>query len=326
VPGIVEGEDPGTSGFQFDVFVAGDRPAEVPEIDVELFVDRLRFMGIDETLVAEAERRLRADAGAGMRWIHDRLEELQPPRRPPACDCGETLLDVAWRGRATIRCSACGSRWGVEVIDEDTESIWRIDGPTQEWRDAHPVEEADRYGEFPPEDVLRDGLPPLPDGIEPGAFFPVATWEGGRHAAVLYVHRLAPGEFDLPGDQYEDETEHLVLDQDGQWKNAGSGGGCWVNVFAPPSALLEKYGVLSTGTTGSGEGDDAVFFTGGLCSRAVAAVETNDALGRRTFPIDPGRPFYVVGVHGGGQVRILDGHQETVRGPRGEPLEFRLND
>ncbi len=128
------------------------------------------------------------------------------------------LVDVAWRGRATIRCSVCGSRWGLAVIDSETESIWWISGPGEEWRGAHPMEETYLYGEFQPEDVLREGLPSLPAAIEPGDYFPVAMWEGVGHAAVLYVHRLAAGDFDLPGDEYEDETEHLVVGQDNTWR------------------------------------------------------------------------------------------------------------
>jgi len=117
-----------------------------------------------------------------------------------------------------------------------------------------------------------------------------------------------------------------MLDEDGDWRSVGSGGGCWVDVFNPPLDLLEKYVVLSTGITGSGDGDEAVSFSGGLCSSAVAAVETIDALGRRTFPVDPARPFFVVGVLGEGRVRILDEHQGVLRGPRGEALDFPLND
>ncbi len=166
----------------------------------------------------------------------------------------------------------------MQVVDEETESRWSISGPTPEWSEAHPKPEYDPYGEHQPEDVLLRGLPALPaSSIEPGTYFPVATWQGDRHAAVLYVHRLAPGEFDSPGEEYEDETEHLVLHDDGHWRSTNSGGGNWLNVFDPPLDLLEKYVVLGTGITGSGDGDDAVSFIGGLCSRAVAAVETTDA-------------------------------------------------
>jgi len=251
VSGIIEDEDPGNSGFQMHASViVAESGGEVPQLDVDSFVDRLRFMGLDRDLVDEAGRRLRADPHLGMRWFEQRMKDRQPPRKAPTCGCGEALVDVSWRGRATVRCSACGSRWGVEVVDEETESLWAISGPTAEWVEAHPVEERCRYDEFQPEDVLRDGMPPLPaGGIEPGTFFPVATWHDDRDAAVLYVYRQEPDEFDLPGEEYEDETQHLLRGDDGQWTSAGSGGANWVNVFDPPVDLLEKYVVLGTGIT-----------------------------------------------------------------------------
>jgi hypothetical protein len=327
VPGIIEDEDPGGSGFYLNASInVVESVGEVPTLDVESFVDRLRFMGLDRDLVDEADRRLRADPPLGMRWVEQRLKERQPPRKPPTCSCGDVLVDVSWRGRATVRCSACGSRWGVEVVDEENESLWAVSGPTAEWARAHPIEERFRYDEFQPEDVLRGCMPPIPaDGIEPGTFFPLATWQGQRDAAVLYVHRLKPDEFDLPGDEYDDETEHLVLGEDGQWTSTGSGGGCWVNVFDPPVDLLEKYVVLGTGITGTGGGDDAVSFTGGLCSSRVRAVEVIDDHGSQTLPVHPERPFFVVGVHGPGRVRLLDEHGRVLNGHTGAPLEFRLN-
>jgi len=327
MPGLIEDDDPGESSLGSHLTFTSSTVDAVPMPDVEFFVDRLRFMGLDHALVDEADRRLRADLPAGMRWLREQLKALDPPRKPPACDCGEPLVDTDWRGRATIRCSVCGSRWGVEVIDEGTESLWSISGPTAEWRHAHPVEENDPYGEFQPDAVLRDGLPPLPaTEIHPGTSFPVATWQGDRHAAVLYVHRQEAGEFDMPGDEYEDETEHLALDEGGEWTSTGSGGGNWVDVFDPPVELLEKYVVLGTGISGTGTGDDAISFTGGLCSQAVASVQTIDGDGTQTYRIDPERPFFVVGVHGPGQVRILDENGRVLHGPTGSPLQYGLND
>ena len=229
-------------------------------------------MGLDRQLVDEAEERLRSDVGAGMEWLGQQLQRLEPPRTPPTCDCGEPLVRLEWRGRATVRCSVCGSRWGVEVVGEQRESRWNIGGPDDGWRAAHPV----RY--------------------------------------------------DDPYDEYESEIEHLVLDDAGEWTTSGGGGGNWVNVCEPPVDLLEKYVVLGTGTTGSDDGDEAVSFTGGLCSRRVAAVETVDSRGSRTYPIDPDRPFFLVGVQGPGEVRILDEQGASVCNHRGQPLSFRLND
>jgi hypothetical protein len=236
------------------------------------------------------------------------------------------LVDVDFRGRATVRCTACGARWGVEVVDEETESFWQISGPTEEWLAAHPLDEQLLYGAFQPEDILRDGLPPLPaDGIEPGTYFPLATWQHGDRAAVLYLHRRTAGEFDLPGDEYEEEVEHLVLD-DGEWQSTGSGGGSWVNALDPPADLLDKYVVLGTGATGTGYGDDWVTFTGGICSARVAVVETTDRTGSRHYAIDADRPYFVVGVFGRGRVRLLGADRQVLTGHKGAPLDFELGD
>lgn len=328
VPGMIENDDPGESG----VHLTGHRSFRFrlrrPKLDVDEFVDRLKFMGLDRPLVDEAEARLHANPRRGMRWVEDRLREIEPRRKPPECgECREELVDDAWRGRATVRCTACGSIWGVEVNDDESESQWLIEGPTPEWRAAHPIEEYDPYGDYSPEEVVRGGLPPLPTAdMEPGSYFPLAVWQDGRHAAVLYVHRRTPAECDYPGDEYEDETEHLIRGDDHEWISAGGGGASWINVFDPPRDLLDKYVVLGTGTSGSGDGDEAVSFTGGMCSSVVAAVETTDRRGTQRFGISPERPFFVVGIYGRGRVRILDADGETVLGFRRQPLDFEIGD
>jgi hypothetical protein len=329
VPGVIEDEDPGEGAGGIHLFstVSFGSTDDLPGFDVGEFADRLRFMGLDREFVDEAERRLHEDKRQGMVWLEQRLEEMEPPRKPPTCDCGEALVEANWRGRATVRCSVCGSRWGLEVAEEESESMWAISGPTEEWLAAHPVEEEDLY-EFEPEDVLRDGLPPLPtEAIEPGSYFPVASWQAAGHGAVLYAHRQLPDEYDLPGDEFEDETEHLVLGADGEWTSTGSGGGNWVNVFDPPTDLLEKYVVLTTGITGTSTADgESVSFTGGLCSSAVAAVETVDRRGTNRYEVDPARPFFVVGVFGRGRVRVLGRDGRVLTGPKGRELDFELGE
>lgn len=52
----------------------------------------------------------------------------------------------------------CGSRWGIEVVDADTESLCAISGPSEEWRAAHPLEAHDPYGDFDPEERLAHHL------------------------------------------------------------------------------------------------------------------------------------------------------------------------
>lgn len=329
MPGDIENRDPGERPGQITATRSFSFSFRRRKIDVEEFVDRLKFMGLDQEFLSEAEARLSANARRGMKWVEDELRELEPPRKPPSCsECGEPLVDDVWRGRATVRCTVCGARWGIQVNKDGSECQWQIDGPSDEWGENHPIEEYDPYGDFPPEAVLRDGLPALPtEDIEPGSYYPLALWKDDRHAAVLYVHRRTAAESDGPGDEYEDETEHLFRDDDGEWVSGGSGGGSWVNVFEPPTDLLEKYVVLGTGTTGTATADgETVSFTAGLCSSRVTAVETTDRTGTERYEIDPVRPFFVVGIYGTGRVRILDAKNSTVLGFRDQPLDFDIGD
>jgi len=51
-----------------------------------------------------------------------------------------------------------------------------------------------------------------------------------------------------------------------------------------------------------------------------------DKFARRTVQVSRERPFFVVGVHGRGHVRILDERGRVLNGHTGAPLEFPLND
>ncbi|MGH9165282.1 MAG: hypothetical protein ACRDZW_07220 [Acidimicrobiales bacterium] len=214
MPGFIEASDPGEPSGGFHPFVTyrTEEPAPLTKVDLEFQADRLRFMGLDEVLVAEFLRRASADQAAAHRWLGARTAEMVPPK-PPTCDCGEVLAGLDWRGVAIMRCSECGARWRIEINDAKTWSQAAIDGASDAWLAAHPVEYDDPYGDFEPVQVIETGLPPLVDAIEPGTGYPVASWTGGGHAAVLYVCRQKPGEFDLPGDEYENEIEHLIREE-----------------------------------------------------------------------------------------------------------------
>lgn len=327
MPGIIENTDPGDSSGGFHSFVtySTEPPAPPSQVDLELEADRLRFMGLDEALVAEFLRRAAANHADVHQWLGDRMAEMAPPEPPPTCDCGEVLVGLDWRGAVIMRCSRCGARWRVEITSGDNWSQSAIDGPSDEWLDAHPVEYDDPYGDLAPERVIEDGLPPLVKTIKPGTCFPVASWTGDQYAAVLYVCRHESGEFDFPGDEHENEIEHLIQEDDG-WVNTGSGGGGWVNALDPPRELLDKYVVLGTGTSGFGDDEEAMFFTGGLCSAAVASVETSDLDGVRQIDVEPARPFFLTGVRGRGRVRILGRDHNVLHSWTGDPLEWDVGD
>jgi hypothetical protein len=54
--------------------IVAESGGEMPTLDVDSFVDRLRFMGLDQDLVDEAGRRLWADPHLGMRWLEQRMK------------------------------------------------------------------------------------------------------------------------------------------------------------------------------------------------------------------------------------------------------------
>jgi hypothetical protein len=329
VPGVIESSDfpedgpRRVSSLRFRVLEESEIPAPSPE-DVEDYADRLRFMGIDEARVRDFEERAQSDFVEARRWIHAFIETLPHPPEW-TCDCGEPLVDDEWRGHATIRCSECGARWGLEVVGAGGRQ-WNIDGPSEEWLAAHPDEPDDSGDDHEPDAVIVSGLPPLIEGIGPGMSFPLATYDGGPWGAVLYVTRALPGDFDLPGDEYMYEIEHLVRDPEGSWTTTGSGGGGWVNPFAPPQLLLAKYVVLGTGVSSTSDGETTVTVTGGLCSAAVKEIEVEEGNDRERVVVDPSHPFFLVGsCSPRARVRIL-GHDGTVvEGHRGRLLEFDLH-
>ena len=77
-------------------------------------------------------------------WLADTVRKAQQsePAEPLWCDCGAGLLDPsAWAGRAAVHCDRCGARWGVEVTDAETWSMWSLDGPSESDVDRHSSSE-----------------------------------------------------------------------------------------------------------------------------------------------------------------------------------------
>ncbi|MDQ6613379.1 MAG: hypothetical protein M3083_01075 [Actinomycetota bacterium] len=324
--GLIEDNDPPGGGSSLVAAVHLSSPAVTPPaMDVERFVDRLRLNGFDSELADEAERRLRDDPTDGYRWLRQQLEQREPPPKPPTCDCGSALVEAGWKGRATVRCDQCGARWGVEVRD-GSESWWAISGPSEEWRRAHPVDEEYLYGDYPPEDVLDRGLPPLPAGIDPGDWLPLATWSDDRFGAVLYVYRNKAHEFDSPIEEYEPDIDYLRRAPDGGWASLGGGGGGWINPFAAPEDLLQKYVVFTTGTAGTRDGDMEINFTGGLCRDDVAFVEVHDSEGVKRHPVDQTRRIFVIGAYGSpARARLLNNLGKPIAGRDGTPVSLQLS-
>jgi hypothetical protein len=327
VPGVIESGDlpEGGGGHASWSFIeaTGPIPEPTPE-DIEDFADRLRFMGLDEVIVVEFEQRAADDYRAAQGWIQEWLAAL--PHAPVwACECGEALVPDDWTGQATIRCEVCGRRWGLDAPERGGGQLWGVGGPSDEWSASHQEGPSDPYGRHHPAAVITQGLPPMVSEIEPGTGFPLATWMSGDWAAVLYGVRKQLSVFDLPGDEYEYEIEHLRRDSEDEWEESGSGGGGWVNPFAPPQALLAKYLVLGTGTSSPCSDDDCISLTGGLCSPAVAAVELIEGDSTVQIAIDATRPVFLVGTSAPrAVVRFLDQSGTPLRDHRGNLLELEL--
>lgn len=71
--------------------------------------------------------------------------------------------------------------------------------------------------------VLEDGLPPLPERLEPGQTVPVAFWRGERYGAVLFVRLWRNG-------QPDSDCAITERAANGSWEEPASwGGGPWID-------------------------------------------------------------------------------------------------
>jgi hypothetical protein len=310
--GVIEDENPEGGRISYLAVVANAPRSEPNSIassrfDVPALLDQLAYMELPQTLIHEAAARLRVDPVEGKEWLTQRLKELETPDQGPTCaHCGSVLLDVAWRGVATVRCDQCGGRWGLEVTD-DSVGQWAINGPSAEWLEAHPLEDEDnRYPEYPPEVILEAGMPPLPEGIDVGTSFPVASWQDGRWGAVLYVLRHDPVRHDWSGRHYEAAIEVLER-RTGSWILIDSDRDDWINPFSPPPDLLRKWGVLFAGRWTNRDVEPELSLVGGICRSDVCFVEVVDAKSTTRYSVAPGPRMFVVGGYGPNVVvRLLD--------------------
>jgi hypothetical protein len=326
MPGIIEDgaepEGPGIAAVQAHLAVWWPQGGE-DVVDPEELGDRLRFMGVAEEVVLEFEERCTSGLRPALRWLESIIDALEEPS-PWACDCGEPLVDGGWTGRAIIRCSVCGARWAFDVPSPQQGSQASITGPNEEWL-ARREAEALAHDAYPPEIVLVDGLPPMPENIEPGQSYPIAAWSDGHNGAVLYAHRRAAGAFAHPGEEYEEEIEHLELNPVDGWVGVSSSGGDWPNPFDPPRQLLDKYKAFVTGVSGSSGVNGDIWFVGGLCADAVSKVEIHAAEENETIDVDPDRRTFLIGsTDPEARVRFLDQSGAPITDHRGRVVEVTL--
>lgn len=112
--GIIENDDPGEepNGIRLEqTFPVEPTPEVVAEV-----VDRLQ-QSSDVPPEVASQALARAAGGSPHQFFEWLASSLTQPDaiEPIGCDCGAALLDPSqWHGRATVRCGACGARWGVD--------------------------------------------------------------------------------------------------------------------------------------------------------------------------------------------------------------------
>jgi hypothetical protein len=147
--------------------------------------------------------------------------------------------------------------------------------------------------------VLEEGLPPLPDRLEPSQTVPVAVWRGERYGAVLFVRRWTNGNVD---------SDCAITERGGTGSWAypqGWGGGGWID--DPPvrsEAGWDGKPVVWLRVTES----YGVRVVAGAASTNVAGIEVEQAEGLWSVPIDSPCGAFVVGIESGGPgtLRALD--------------------
>ena len=175
--------------------------------------------------------------------------------------------------------------------------------------------------DFAATQVLAEGLPSfLPDGIERGARFPVAVWTDGASGIVAYIAR---GRSD---DTYDLETESLTKDSHQSWVRRGTGSSSWVNVFRPPVELLEQAVALVPTIMWELGAAGERWTVAGMCNRAVATIQTDDASGITKYTQRRDWPFFVIVTRGPtAVVRFLAGSGGDVVGSDGITHELYLD-
>ena len=149
--------------------------------------------------------------------------------------------------------------------------------------------------------VLAEGMPPLPEWLEPSAAIPIALWRGKRHGAVLFVRLWRNGTVD-------NECAISERAPDGSWARPGSWGGCgWIDDPLVRSATgWDGDPVAWLGCSSQG-GVRAVL---GAASRQVAAIAVEQDGHNWTVPIESACGAFIVGLEEPAVVRlsVLDRH------------------
>ncbi|HSH58786.1 MAG TPA: hypothetical protein VK988_03925 [Acidimicrobiales bacterium] len=209
--------------------------------------------------------------------------------------------------------------------------------------------------------VLENGLPRLPDHLEPGETVPVAFWRGQRFGAVLHMRLWRNGRWDS-------DCAVTERDAEGGWEHPSSwAGGGWVNPFERPDDGWDGEPVLWIGRRLLGFDDDAddespradhlEYMAGetnlelrgsfrrpcrlenllseedfpirvqeGMAARVVAAIEVQQGDRKTVYAIDSPTGAFVVGVEspGAAVLRPLGHDKQLLADSEGRPVEAIL--
>jgi hypothetical protein len=167
--------------------------------------------------------------------------------------------------------------------------------------------------------VLEEGLPPLPQRLEPSQTVPVAVWRGESHGAVLFVRLWRNGNMDC-------ECAITERRAGGGWEEPmGSGGGGWIDdPLVRPEEGWQGDAVLWLGESGS----NGVRAVRGAASKRVSAIEVEQAGRRRSLPVESPCGAFVVGIESQepAVVRALDEHGRALIDAAGAPAEIAVSD
>jgi hypothetical protein len=162
------------------------------------------------------------------------------------------------------------------------------------------------------ERILVDGLPPLPEDLEPEDYAYVARWVGPRFAGLRYLARYV---FD--GEEYVDDNVQLFHRDGAGWEEASSDGGTnWL--WDEPPLLrrpLEDDGQFSLHLLHVGRGSDWVgALLWGEVGPDARLIELEDDDGIHPMPVESPLGLVVVAADGTRpfEVRVLDGRGELL--------------
>jgi hypothetical protein len=133
--GVIESADPGDfAGMQAAQVESSRVGRDLPPDALAILLRRLplavrfsRSGRLMRRMIREGIRQGRAPADV-LSEISDTVAALEGSSLVRCVSCEAVILSAEWRGRAVVRCGACGERMGVDIGDY-VSSVWSLDVP-----------------------------------------------------------------------------------------------------------------------------------------------------------------------------------------------------